>query len=355
MNAQEKSTARQCASNFDFFNDAPIGLVWLSANGTILRANAAQLALLGCRGDDYLGHSFSEFIVEPARGYALLKSLAARETVRDFSLPMRCLNGTIRHVLVDANAFWTDRQIHCSSIFVRDINDRVEMERGIVLASERERRRIAQDLHDGLGQLLVGAAYLTGIVKQDLAARDFPESRQLDRILEVLEEAKTQTRIMDREVRPVEPHADGLMLALERMGERTQNLFHIRCHFKCPRPVLIQDHMVATHLFRIAQEAVTNAIKHASPERIEISLTDAPGQIILAVNDDGLGMSARQRKPAGMGLDNMRRRAAMIVSSLAIQKEADGGTTVVCTVNLSGEHGFNHNSRTALEARLARD
>jgi two-component system sensor kinase FixL len=340
---QAEEALRRSEHNLSsFFSQAPTGLVWLSASGTILRANQAQLDLLGYSAEDYLGHSFNEFSVEPSQGRELLKRLAAKATVRNFPMIRRCKDGRIRHVLVDANSFWSNGQFEYSSIFLRDITDRVKLEREILQVGEREHRRIAQDLHDGLGQLLAGTAYLAGTLRKELAAKSLPEARQLGRILKVIYEAIAQTRNLARGLHPVEPEPNGLMVALQTLAARTKKLFHVGCHFNCRRPVLIEDNAVATHLFRIAQEAITNAIKHGKPGRIEIGLTETPGRINLAIKDNGAGMPTRQRKESGMGLRIMRYRAGMIGGSLAIQKEAGGGTAIVCSVHLSGEGIMNH-------------
>jgi len=336
--AAEEALRRSERHLSNFFNQAPIGLVWLSAGGTVLRANQAQLDLLGCSAGDFLGHSFGEFIAEPVRGHELLQWLAARETVRNFRMPLRCQTGKIRQVLVDGNSSWNGNQFEYSSIFLRDITDRINLEREILHISEREHRRIAQDLHDGLGQLLVGAAYLAGTARQDLAAKSLPEARKLRRIWEVINEAVAQTRNLARGLHPVAPEPNGLMAALGTLAERTKKLFPVRCQFVCRQPVLVQDNMVATHLFRIAQEAVTNAIKHGKPGRIRISLTRTAGQIKLTVKDDGSGMPARQRKKDGMGLRIMRYRARMMGGFLTIPKAASG-TSIVCTVQLAETGG----------------
>ena len=319
-----------------FFNQAPIGVVWLSASGTILRANLAQLDLLGYSPENYLGKSFLEFCVEPAEGHELLKRLAAKETINNFPMARRCQNGQTRHVLVDAVAFWREGQFQYGSVFLRDITDRIELEKEILQVGEQERLRMARDLHDGLGQLLVGAAYLTGILRQDLAAQARPESRRMARVQEVINEAIQQTRNLARGLHPVAAEPNGLMVALQTLAERTKELFHVDCRFTCQRPVLIQSQLVATHLFRIAQEAVTNAIKHAQPRRISIGLTETRGRIVLAIKDDGDGRPARRWKKTGMGLRILRYRAGMIGGSLAIQIRPAGGTTIVCTVPLTG-------------------
>ena len=317
-----------------FFNQAPIGLIWLSAGGTILRANRAHLDLLGYAAEEYLGHPFTEFCGEPPRGHELLERLAAKRTVRNFRMRRRCKDGAIRHVLVDAVSFWNEGQFHYSSVFVRDITDRVKLEREILQASERESRRISQDLHDGLGQLLAGTAHLAGALQKDLAAKSRPEARQLERISKLIYEAMAQARSLSHGLQPVEPESNGLMAALQSLARRTKSLFHIHCRFKCRRPVLIADNAIATHLYRIAQEAITNAIKHGKAERIEISLAQTPERLALAITDNGAGLPARQRNHPGMGLRIMRYRAGMIGGSLAIQNEAAGGASMVCTVPL---------------------
>jgi len=342
LTAMADSAARQQAEEglrrsehqlANFFEQAPIGLLWLSAGGTILRANRTQLEMMGYTAEDYLGHAFTEFCTEPNQGRELLKRLAARETVHNFPMTRRCKDGAIRHMLVDAHSLWSGNQFQYSSVFLRDITDRIKLEQEILQVGEREHRRIAQDLHDGLGQLLVGTVYLINTLQKELTAKAIPEARQLRRIMEVINEAIWQTRNLARGLHPVEPEPNGLMSALEGLAARTKKLFHVGCRFACRRPVLIPDNAVATHLFRIAQEAVTNAIKHGQPGRIEISLTETPGRLMLAVKDDGTGMPARQRKQPGMGLRIMRYRAGMIGGSLAVQKKAGGGTTIVCTVH----------------------
>jgi PAS domain S-box-containing protein len=320
-----------------FFNHSPIGLEWLSAGGTILRANQAQLDLMGCSAAEYLGHFFGEFCTDATGSQHLLERLAANETVRNLQMPRRRKDGTIRLVLVDAQPLWHEGEFLYSSIFSRDITERVNLEREILEISEREQRRIAQDLHDGLGQLLVGTAYLGNTLRQELAAKAFPEARQLDRLLRALNEAIRQTRGLARGLHPVKPEPNGLMVALKELASRTRALFHVGCRYICREPVLIEDSTTATHLYRIAQEALTNAIKHGKPGLIQISLTQTPGWVNLTVKDNGVGLPTRLRNQRGLGLRIMRYRAGAIGGSLAIQKEAGGGTTVVCSVHQPAE------------------
>jgi len=316
-----------------FFNQAPIGLVWLAVDGTILRANAAQLKMLGYTEAEYLGHSFfNAFSPGRTDGQDLLKRLRARETVHNFRLVRRHKNGSLRHMLVDATPIISGTKLLYSSVFLRDITDRVELEQEILHVTEREQRRIAQDLHDGLGQQLVGAGYLTNSLKQDFAAKSLPEAERLGRIQEAINAAIAQTRNLARGVQPVEPEPNGLMVALGKLAEQTQKTFPIRCQFTCRPPVLLTDNTLACHLFRIAQEAVTNALKHGHPDRIQITLSQTPAGLRLAIKNNGANLPARPSKKAGMGLRIMRHRAGLMGGKLELQNKAGSGLTIVCTV-----------------------
>ena len=120
------------------------------------------------------------------------------------------------------------------------------------------------------------------------------------------------------------------------MAARVTDQFKVSCRFECPRPVLIEDNNVATHLYRIAQEATTNAIKHGRAQRIEIRLSSVPERITLAVSDDGVGIKSGERRQKGMGLRIMNHRASMIGGTVVVQKQRGGGTEVVCTVRMNG-------------------
>ena len=333
---REESALRRSESTLTYcFSHAPMGLQWLSASGIILRANQAQLDLLGYSEAEYVGHQIAEFHTDPALVGALLIRLAARETVTNFRLQIRRKDGSMGNVLLDANSLWDENHFVHSSVFTRDIGRRVELEREIMAASEREQRRIAQDLHDGLGQLLTGTFYLTSNLQQQLAAESRPEAQPLGRIVRLLDECITQTRSLARGLHPVKAEPNGLMVALKDLAARTMSLFQVRCRFSCPQPVPIENPSFATHLYRIAQEAVTNAVKHGRPDHIEIRLAEIPGRITLAVKDNGSGLS-RCSPPTGMGLRIMRHRARAIEASLVVQRRPHGGTSVVCSVHKPG-------------------
>ena len=335
LEAREKAEAelRRSEENLsNFFEQAPIGLMWLSDKGTILRVNRAESELLGYSADEFLGHCFTKFCRDRETGRQLLRLLAAGERVHNMVMTHGCKDGSVRHVLVDANSLWRHGRLQYSSVFLRDISDRVGLERELMQVGEREHRRIAQDLHDGLGQLLAGTAYLTGVLQQELATKAPPQARQLHRIQEVINEAIGVTRNLARGLHPVEPVPNGLMIALQSLAHATERLFRVRCRFVCRRSVLIQDNTQATHLFRIAQEAVTNSIKHGRARRILVQLRETSKAIQLIVKDDGHGFSRQAGKLSGAGLRIMRYRAGIIGASVVFQARPGDGTAVVCTL-----------------------
>ena len=316
----------------DFFDNSPIGFQWLGRDGKILRANKAQLDLLGNDFDTYLGHTFNEFSCDPSDADEFLKRLSMQETVRNFQTRLKHRDGSIRHVLIDGNSHGSGKYFMHFSIFTRDITARIELEQQLLEISEREQRRIAQDLHDDLGQILTGTIHLSTSLQKRLAAKSLPEAAEQARILSLLDNALSQTRSLAQGLHPVSTEPNGLMAALEELANRTAKLFKCACHFDCPVPVMMTDNVAATHLYRIAQEAVTNAIKHGKPERIEIGLAQIDGRIKVCVEDDGCGFPEKLSKKAGIGLRIMRYRAGMIGGSLETGNRPSGGASVVCSI-----------------------
>jgi signal transduction histidine kinase len=209
--------------------------------------------------------------------------------------------------------------------------ERKQLEQQILEISEREQRRIGQDLHDGLGQHLTGIELMTQALEQRLAGKSRTEAAQAGKIAQHVRDAIRQTRGLARGLSPVELDANGLMSALHELTANVQNMFRVKCSFRCDQPVLMAENAVATHLFRIAQEAVSNAIKHGKATEIEIALT-IPDRLLLAIKDNGSGISSDASHGDGMGLRIMHYRAAVIGGSLAVQRDRDGGTTVVCSI-----------------------
>jgi two-component system sensor kinase FixL len=314
----------------DFFEASPLGMLWVGPEGRILRANRAELELLARTSDEVLGRLISDFHVEPEVAWDVLKR--RNDTLQNHRARIRQRDGTIKHILIDANGYWEGEQLIHSRWFVRDITHRIELEREILTISEREQRRLGHDLHDDLCQQLAGIEFLSQTLASDLAANAAVEAGQAREIAQSVQNAMTQTRELARGLSPVGMEAEGLMEGLRQLAERTSKIFRLECHFRCPTSVLVPDHAVAIHLYRIAQEAVGNAIKHAKAGSVTIALAAVGNNLRLGVTDDGIGIPRTRPKTKGMGLRIMQYRAGVIGGSLVVQRNPDGGTTVVCTV-----------------------
>jgi two-component system, NarL family, sensor histidine kinase NreB len=209
--------------------------------------------------------------------------------------------------------------------------ERLALQREIIETSERERRRIGQDLHDGLGQHLAGMELMMQALENDVAHVS-KAAAKVEKISEYLREAIRQSKALARGLSPVDLQVNGLMSALEELASNASGMFGVDCTFRCPSSVLISDNALATHLFRIAQEAVTNAIKHGEARCIEIDLFRKSGQILESVRDNGKGFDATAQQRGGMGLSGMRYRAQMIGGGLTVEPAKGGGTVVTCAV-----------------------
>ncbi|HWZ57886.1 MAG TPA: PAS domain-containing protein [Gemmatimonadaceae bacterium] len=206
------------------------------------------------------------------------------------------------------------------------IAERQRMEQAILEIGTTVQRQIAQDLHDGLGQHLTGIAFMSKVLEQKLADSKLAEATDAAKIVTLVNEAIHKTRELSRGLLPVVSGADGLISALARWAAEIEDLFHIPCEFQCADGAQVTDVRIATQLYHIAQEAVTNAIRHAKPTRLTVSL--APG--LLVVQDDGIGVGDAPSRPTGLGMQIMRYRADMIGGSLDVRRATPGGTMVSC-------------------------
>ncbi|MDR3403782.1 MAG: sensor histidine kinase [Chthoniobacter sp.] len=219
--------------------------------------------------------------------------------------------------------------IERTAALTEEMTKREELEKELLEVGERERRRIGHDLHDSLCQHLTGTALVGQAVSEKLAAKAFPEEAEVRRVVTLIEDGITLARNLARGLAPVELEAEGLMAAFHELAKTTTERFNIDCRFEAPHPVLIDDSATSTHLFRIAQEAVSNAIKHGSAQRVTIGLFHEAEDMNLVVIDDGGGFREPLMENRGMGLHIMRHRAAMIGATLTIRRQSPG-TVVHC-------------------------
>jgi signal transduction histidine kinase len=220
-----------------------------------------------------------------------------------------------------------------TAALANEMATREKLEQELLSVSEREQQRIGNDLHDSLCQHLTSAALAGQVLEEKLAARKSPEIPDAVRVVELIEEGIELARSLARGLFPVLLDKQGLMSALNELAATTREISKAGCVFESDEMVSLDDTAKATHLFRIAQEAVRNAVKHSGARKIAIQCSEDEEGIRLEVRDDGAGIPGQSgEKHQGMGLQIMKHRAAMIGATLDIRSDAHG-TAVTCVVS----------------------
>ncbi len=238
------------------------------------------------------------------------------------------------------------------------------LQRKILEISAAERQRIGRDLHDGVGQILSGVAFMGRALEHKLAVVHPDGSADAAQIAEIAEDGMARTRSLARVLNPMRLEAGGLTAALEQMASDFEKVFGVSCTFEHDARPLVDDNSVATHVYRIAQEAVANAIRHGEAKHVVIKLSSrelaggeglsaadrlsspksAQAGVTLTVQDDGTGFEKNDEdedkgadtmgtitdEADGMGLRIMDYRAKMIEGALTIRRRPEGGALLTC-------------------------
>ncbi|HEV7403152.1 MAG TPA: PAS domain S-box protein [Chthoniobacteraceae bacterium] len=219
---------------------------------------------------------------------------------------------------------------------ITDMTELRRLEREVLEISDRERARLGQELHDDLCQTLVAIQYSATAMTRELTTVAPGLLARSGELVEMLKSAVVDARQMARRIFPVNLDQASLMSALLELTERSSRYFGIVCRFDCPVPVLIEENSTGSHLFRIAQEALSNAVRHGHATGITISLVAEPPYLTLTVLDNGVGLQPSAGEPAGIGMHIMKYRAQMIGATLAIEPRPEGGTLVRCILRQGG-------------------
>ena len=210
---------------------------------------------------------------------------------------------------------------------------RIRLEGQILEISDREQARFGQEIHDGLCQQLVSLAFDANALEGQLTDAGRPEAATAKRIADFLDRAITEARQLSRGLFPIRLEVEGLTSALQELAKSMEERFKITCRFENSEKVPPTNLAVATHLYRITQEAVNNALKHGRPSAISIRLRIRKGQVELLVEDNGTGIQ-RPRSPhsEGLGLYIMEYRARSLGGMIRLGPGPNGGTCVTCSI-----------------------
>jgi PAS domain S-box-containing protein len=218
-------------------------------------------------------------------------------------------------------------------VWVRDFTQRVELEREVIASTERERTRLGHDLHDGLAQLLIGVKLLLAALSDKLAAAGSAHKKDAQRAADLVSRAIEETADLAQGLSPI-PKRGWLSDALRQLARQSQQLLGVRCDVVRAEAPQDLSEATATHLYRIAQEAITNAVKHGKATRIALSCDRLEDRLLLEIKDDGCGLTKAAPDQGGMGLNIMYYRARNIGGEVTITNCPDGGTVVRCSVPL---------------------
>jgi len=302
-------------------------------DGTILEFQAPSEGQLTLPADGVIGRRIMELLpIQLAQQamYYLEKALRTGET-QTF---------TCQYLLPGRVRDWETRITSSGPgevlALVRDVTDRKVLEKEIVEITNKVQARIGQDLHDGLGQHLTGITFLTRALENKLSAKSLPEAADAAEVGRLVIQALSQTRNLARGLFPVELESNGLIPAFRELATTVENLFSISCVLECDENLQVTNLAVATHLFRLAQEAINNSVKHGKAKRVVVGLHQADGKVVLAISDDGQGFPRKEIKLNGLGLRIMNYRSQKIGASLDIQAGERGGTVVTCCLPGTG-------------------
>jgi PAS domain S-box-containing protein len=303
--------------------------------GHITSINRIGEQILRCPRKGILGRDLAAFVAEDQRD-AVRQWLA--EEIRGGELATAewdFVNAAGQRLRLEISALLVQRAGSGTEVesVARDITERSHLEREILETSNREQRRIGHDLHDGVCQQLVAIAYRMDIVGEQLEEKGVPESAELTRIGGLLNEAIQQTRGVARGLFPVRLAESGLESALEELAANINHLFKIQCQFKCEQPLPSLDSTLSLHLYYIAQEAVSNAVRHGKATQVNLTLTGTGDRFTLEIQDNGSGFRLPLTDSAGMGIRIMRYRARVIGATLNLKSEPNQGTQIAVQFN----------------------
>jgi PAS domain S-box-containing protein len=310
-------------------------VVTIDVLGGIATFNRAAERIFGYSAHEVIGENVTMLIPphERAGGYgykaAVTRSYVNRLIGRSHEISGRRKDGTVFPIQLSLNS------VEGRDLFVgvaRDMTEHKALQKEIIDVAMLEQRRIGQELHDGTQQELTGLGLLALSLAESLSSSGATTAGQVAaRVASGIELANQRVRSLARGMVPVPIDREGLMAALAELARQTTEMHTLPCGFECPAPVETDNDNEATHLYRIAQEAVNNATRHARASAVWIRLENVDSRLVLEVQDNGIGLQARL-PVKGIGLRLMEHRCAMIGGAFAIDQRAGGGTCIVCSV-----------------------
>jgi two-component system CheB/CheR fusion protein len=313
-------------------DNASEAIVVIDRDGVITDYNIAAETLFGYSADQTVGKNISLLMPSPYREQHDAYMRHYRETGKSTimrqrrELPGRRKDGSIIPLEITV-AEIDHRSLFCGMI--RDLTEQQSLEKEIADICTLEQERIGQDIHDGLGQQLTGLSMMATSLKHELEKQELPQARQLGDMIGYLNQAAEQARVLSHGLAPISIMPEGLSDAFSKLAENIRTTTGVNCRFESDQSIENMDVTFSMQLYRIAQEAVNNAVKYANPRNIRIKLENTHGYA-LTISDDGSGFNVNDMMPKRFGLRIMRYRAGIIGFKLTINSSPGRGTVILC-------------------------
>ncbi len=317
-----------------YYEKAPLAYQSLDENGCLIHVNVAWLNIMQYSHAEVLGESIANFLAPEYVELFRKKFPCFKQEgeIQGLEFKMVRKDGLVLTMSVTGQIGYDNEgnfiRTHC---ILNNITECRKLEKEALEIEDRERKRIACELHDGLGQLLTSLAYKSEALQYELEEESVNKSEDAASITSDINKAKEEVDRILKGISPVDPDEKGFVAALENLAYSTKVNFRISCNFRYEAEISINDSAVISHLYRIAQEAVTNAVKHSRCRNIDIILQKERDGKSLMIKDDGVGIPLSGNRD-GMGLKIMKYRAALIGASLDIQSDAGTETSIKCSV-----------------------
>lgn len=305
----------------------------VDTKGLIKSINSSSLNLFKCKRKEIINQPFEAFFNNGQIGGEPFKDIIQREAFHN--LETRCItkNGKETPVLFSSSLMRdSDNAVLGVVCVIRDMTEQRRLEKEVIEVEGREQLRIGHDLHDGLGQHLTGVSLGCKALEGKASSGSGIKAEDVAEITALILQATETVRHLSRGLSPVEMQNGGLVLALQELAKRTESMFSISCIISADESIHWNNEVVATHLYRIAQEAITNAVKHGNADKIDIFFTLENEKIILKIMDNGSGIPDTSERKKGMGLRIMNYRARIIGAAIDVFRRDEGGTVVSCTI-----------------------
>lgn len=320
-------------------NTAADAIITIDRQGTIDSVNPATERMFGYPGKELVGQNIKILMPSPYRdehdGYLARYLETGQRRIIGIGRELTGLRKDGTTFPLGLSVSEVDHLGLFTGI-IRDISDHRALQKQVLEIAAQEDRRIGHELHDNIQQQLTGLGLLAQSQAKALAQQSSQQADIAARLAKGIRDAANQVHLLSRGLVPVEVDSEGLRSALADFALTVSQQYGVHCELQCENSVSLLDNFSATHLYRIAQEAVSNAIKHGGAKRIELALKEHDGDITLEVRDNGTGIGDRHGSGPGMGLRIMGYRAGLIGATLHVTPRNEGGTLVDCVVRGGG-------------------